>query len=52
MKVDCFSGSWRQKVPRHEVSEAIERESPTIFFKKVFSMSRLISLRLDARRLL
>ena len=34
MKVDWFSGSCRQNVPRHEVPEAIERESSTIFLKK------------------
>ena len=29
---DCFSGNWPQKVsPGHEFSEAIKRESPSIF---------------------
>ena len=48
-----FSGSCCQKVPRREVSEAIERQSSTFLLQKnVITMSRSVSLRAEARRLL
>ena len=53
-KQTVFSSGCPQKVsPGHELSIAIEQESPTTFVrKKVISLLRSLTLRADARRLL